>query len=332
VELVGASADIRVVNGRGYWTGLETCGDANACPVCAGKIRSRKAEDLRDGISRWLDRASSVSLLTLTVPHDVGDRLGLLLRAESEGWHKIVSGAPYQRLKKRLGITGTVVTTEVTHGYNGWHPHKHVLIFHDRPWTGPDLAAFEQYAYERWRRACVARGLREPDRDHGVDLRINCDTVQVGSYVAKLQEGDWSVADEITRSDVKTGRSAHRTPFELLRDYYSTGDRADWDLWAEYVSAIKGTPVCRWSRGLRALIFGPDAIPEKTDAELALEDVGGDLVARCPPQVFARVRAAGLQLLACYAAESGGLPAVNALLAEYGCGWALPPIREGPAP
>jgi hypothetical protein len=36
---------------------------------------------------------------------------------------------------------------------------------------------------------------------------------------------------------------------------------------------------------------------------------------------------AGLQLLICHAAETGGLPAVNQLLAEHGYGWAYPPTE-----
>jgi hypothetical protein len=268
----------------------------------------------------------------LTVAHDQADKLAFLRLVEAEGWHKITSGAPYQRLKKRLGIVGTVTTTEVTHGYNGFHPHQHNLVFHERRWDVDDWVAFRLHAYPRWRDACLARGLREPDRIHGLDIQMNCDTTQVGSYLAKLQEGDWSVADEVTRGDVKTGRSGHRTPFEILRAYYDTGELDEWLLWSEYAVAIRGKPVCRWSCGLRALVFGPAAEPEKTDEELALDDVGGDLIGRCPPHVYARVRAAGLQLLVTYAAESGGLSAVNALLAAHGCGWALPPIREGPSP
>ena len=36
VELIGPTADVRVFEGRGYWTGLETCGDATVTR-CAGR-------------------------------------------------------------------------------------------------------------------------------------------------------------------------------------------------------------------------------------------------------------------------------------------------------
>jgi hypothetical protein len=325
VELVGASADVRVFEGRGYWTGLETCGDAHACPVCAAKIRARRGAELREGLNLWTERGGYVSLITLTVAHDQEDVLGYLLRAEAQGWHKIVSGKAYQQLKERLGIAGTTTAAEETRGARGWHPHQHNLVWHDRYWQAEDFAAFHAYAFERWSAVCAAYGLRPPHPVHGVDLRPNANADATASYVTKLQEGDWTVAEEITRGDVKTGRKGSRTPFEILRWYYADGDRGDWLLWCEYLAAVKGKPVLRWSRGLKAVVFGPSDQPEAADADLAADEVGGQLVARHPPHVWARIRLAGLQLLIPYAAETGGLPAVNRLLAEHGCGWALPP-------
>lgn len=327
VELIGATADVRVFDGRGYWTGLETCGDAHGDPVCGAKVRARRGAELRDGLDLWRDRGGFVSLITLTVAHDQEDALGLLLRVEAQGWHRIVSGAAWQKLKDRLGIAGTCTAPECTRGDRGWHPHQHNLIWHERPWDAGDLAAFYAYAFERWRKVCLAYGLREPHPVHGVDIRPNCDAQAIGDYITKLQEGDWTIAEELTRSDVKTGRKASRTPFEILRDYYATGNRDDWLLWCEYLTAMKGKPVLRWSRGLKGLVFGPSDEADKTDEDLAADDVGGQLVAVHPPQVWQRVRMAGLQLLICYAAETGGLPAVNRLLAEHGCGWAYPPAE-----
>ena len=72
-------------------------------------------------------------------------------------------------------------------------------------------------------------------------------------------------------------------------------------------------------------MFGPSDKPDAADEDLAADDVGGRLVASCPPQVWQWIRLAGIHLV-CQVAETGGLTAVNRLLADHGCGWAcLPP-------
>jgi hypothetical protein len=58
------------------------------------------------------------------------------------------------------------------------------------------------------------------------------------------------------RGDLKTSRTGRRTPFQILGDYYKTGDTRDRQLWQEYVRAPRGLAAVRWSRGLRAAIVG----------------------------------------------------------------------------
>ena len=203
-------------------------------PVSPRRRAPRGPESL-DGAGRLR------SLLTLTVAHDQEDALGYLQRAEAQGWHKIVSGKAYQQLKDRLGIAGTCTAPEVTRGGRGWkHPHLHNLVWHDRYWQAEDFAAFHAYACERWAKVCAAYHLRPPHPVHGVDIQPNANAAAIASYVTKLQEGAWTIAEEVTRSDVKTGQKASRTPFEILRGYYATGDRADWALWCEYLTAVRG--------------------------------------------------------------------------------------------
>ena len=55
----------------------------------------------------------------------------------------------------------------------------------------------------------------------------------------------------MTRGDLKTSRTGSRTPFQILADYYQTGDTRDRDLWREYSRVTRGLAAVRWSRGLR---------------------------------------------------------------------------------
>ncbi|NMO93994.1 hypothetical protein [Actinomycetospora sp. TBRC 11914] len=57
--------------------GLKTCGSVWCCPVCAAKIATRRADDLATVMRAVDELGGSAFLLTLTMRHDRGDRLGL---------------------------------------------------------------------------------------------------------------------------------------------------------------------------------------------------------------------------------------------------------------
>jgi len=118
----------------------------------------------------------------------------------------------------------------------------------------------------------------------------------------------------MARGDLKTGRTGSRIPFQILADYYQAGDTHDRDLWHEYSRVTRGLAAVRWSRGLRTQILGSAAMPQRTDAELASEEVSGELLTAIGVEVWWRLRLAGLDLAVLVAAESGGLATVNPLV------------------
>lgn len=61
----------------------------------------------------------------------------------------------------------------------------------------------------------------------------------------------------MARGDLKTGRAGSRTPFQILADYYQTGDTSYRQLWHEYARVSRGLAAVRWSRGLRTAMLGP---------------------------------------------------------------------------
>ncbi|GAA4834244.1 hypothetical protein GCM10023201_23120 [Actinomycetospora corticicola] len=77
-----SGATLGVVTGSGgrrsaAYGGLTTCGSVWACPVCAAKIAARRADDLATVMRTVDDLGGSAFLLTLTMRHVRGDRLGL---------------------------------------------------------------------------------------------------------------------------------------------------------------------------------------------------------------------------------------------------------------
>jgi hypothetical protein len=319
---------IRVKDGA-YFCGLTTCGSMWGCAVCSAKGRATRADDLVRGLAVHYGRGGAVHLLTLTLPHDAADQLARLLGVERAGWKRITQGGAWTRIRGRLGIRGWVRAVEITHGdEHGWHPHFHILIVTDDELDAAGIAALHQHIYSRWAQACASAGLREPDPMHGVDIRPNIPQGgdELGRYVTKVQEGDWGVAEEITRGDLKSGRGKSRTPFEIQRAYQDWGEVADRELWREYLRATKGLSAVRWSRGLHGDLL-PDE-EEKTDEEAAHLDPRGELVGSMTQPVWKRVVMARLEVAVMEAAETGGLAAVNELLDANGCGWADPPREE----
>jgi hypothetical protein len=310
---VGDRVEIRVKDGSAYYCGLETCGNVWLCPVCSAKIHHRRAAELRDAFSIWEANGHAASLITITVPHDLDDPLSKLVDAERAAWKHVTAGAAWQRLKRRLGIAGHIIALEFTWGdENGWHPHYHVLLVHDQDLDAAAIAAVHAHIHSRLTVSCRDHGLRSPDQLHAVRIDPNVSAAAAGAYVAK--EGDWTPAEEMTRGDLKTSRTGSRTPFQVLADYYQTGDTSDRARWNDYARVTRHLAAVRWSRGLRGRMLGPLVVPEKSDLQLAAGDVDGELVAEMSTVAWSAIRLAGLDLALLAAAETGGDSAVRSLV------------------
>lgn len=312
---VGDQVEIRMKDGSAYYCGLETCGNVWLCPVCSAKIHHRRAAELRDALTSWESERHGASLVTITVPHDLDDRLSNLLDAERDAWKRVTQGAAWQRLKRHLGIAGHILALEFTWGdQNGWHPHYHVLLIHDQDLDATAIAQLHAHVHSRLAASCGDHGLRPPDQLHAIRIDPNVSATAAGAYVAK--GGDWTPAEEVTRGDLKTSRTSSRTPFQILADYYQTGDLDDRVLWQEYSRATRNLAAVRWSRGLRAVLLPSIAAPEKSDAELAVEDVRGALLIALSVPLWSRLRLAGLELALLATAEDRGLAGVNTLIGD----------------
>jgi hypothetical protein len=314
---VGDRVEIRIKDGSAYYCGLETCANVWLCSVCSAKIHHRRAAELREAVTTWEAGGHAASLVTITVPHDLDDPLAKLVDAQRDAWRHVTKGAAWQRLTHRLGIAGHIIALEFTWGdENGWHPHYHVLLVHDQDLDSAAITDLHAHLHSRLRISCRDHGLRPPDQLHAIRIDPNVNATAAGPYITK--GGDWTPAEEMTRGDLKTSRTCSRTPFQILADYYQTGDTRDLALWREYSRVTRGHAAVRWSRGLRAAMLGPSAVPVRSDLELSADETDGDLIADIPVPIWRAIRLAGLDLVLLAAAEKGGNSAVYSAAAAVG--------------
>lgn len=260
---VSKNAQINVVKDtqthRARYSGLRVCGRIWTCPVCAAKISERRAAELAQAITRARDLDIEVALLTVTVPHVREDSLADLLAALRTAWRSFTSGGTSGRLRREIGLVGTIRNIEVTFGENGAHPHFHCLIFHRGHLI--DLAEMQRAWGAHWQRCAVAAGLRRPSDDHGL-------TVQGGEYAARYIS-KWGLEHEMTKSMAKRSRAGGRTPFDVADDFSSGLDvEKNAAIWRDYAAAMHGQRQLHWSPGLKKLL----AVEEKTDDQVLAEE------------------------------------------------------------
>lgn len=245
-------------HGKAFYTGLEVCASVWACPVCAAKISERRRAELVTALALAKARSWDVFMLTLTVPHGLGDDLSALLDQIHKAWRSTSTSRAGQKLRKLLGIRGTVRALEVTHGVNGFHPHLHVLLFLDGGFSTDSV----QHAFlPLWQQACQRAGLPCPSDAHGC-------RVDDGSYAAAYAS-KWGLESEMTKSHTKTGKNGSRTPWDFLRAVLdkSEGWEQSAHLFRTYAKTFKGKRQLYWSNGLRALLaLGEQATDEEVAA------------------------------------------------------------------
>lgn len=242
---------------QAHYSNVQRCGSVWLCPVCAAQISEGRRQELKTGMARWTGfrNNGTVYLLTLTNPHHHGDNLKALLEGQKKALHYLWGDRKPKEEFLRLGKVGHIISTEVTHGKNGWHPHYHVLLFFKKE---IDIKALTAFLAPVWQNCCKKSGLKMPSIENGVDIR---EGKYADKYVSK-----WGLADEVTKGHIKQGRKGSLTPWDLLRLSESGCDKSG-ILFKTFASAFKGKRQLSWSRGLKALLL----VDEVTDETLATE-------------------------------------------------------------
>jgi hypothetical protein len=240
-----------------------TCGLVWVCPVCAAKVQSVRAAEVRRAIDLWTSQGGLVLLLTLTVPHTRQDALEDVLSRFNEGFRHLMRGKPWERLKAAHGLSGHVKALELTWGEsNGWHPHAHVLLFLDAPGGVYDL---DTHLWERWQSATTRAGFGSLSL-RGFNLQ---DGSAVRNYVTKMgTEYTWGAEHELVKAHTKRGRGSERfTPFDFLRRYLEAPDDGRLlYLFGEFAAVFRGRNQLVWSRGWKRHLLGSDGLTDEQAA------------------------------------------------------------------
>jgi hypothetical protein len=257
----------------GFYLGLQSCGKVWLCPHCQPRIASRRGREVQQAVDAWILQGGAVLLVTFTLAHGLPDRLVDTLAALKDAGRRLAQHRALKALGPSIGLHGRIVSTEITHGSNGWHPHLHQLWF-VRP--GLDLAVLQSALAPAWRASLQRSGFSASDA-HGV--RVDGGD-RAARYVSKMGEADsspWTLANELTQTGAKLGRGGSRSVWQILDDYRDrTIPRVDRKrcaaLLLEYAAATKGTKALKWSPGLKDR-FG---IGDTTDEDLACEEADAD--------------------------------------------------------
>ena len=262
--VVGESRSVEVrrtkADGKTFYKNLLCCNSVWTCPVCSAKISTRRQVELREAI----DKAKSMNLvpylLTVTVPHYSNQSLKTICSIFDRAYRKMQNRPTYKRYAERIGLRGTVKALEVTVNMekegNGWHYHRHVLMFCNANAESPNASII----LELWRSACNTAGFSILPNEHGVSIENG---ERASNYVSK-----WGAEHEMTKSMIK--KSNHgQSPWDLLRDFSETGDEDKARLFKEYAKEFKGKKQLIWSKGLRELLGMNE---EMTDEEIAEQE------------------------------------------------------------
>jgi hypothetical protein len=174
----------------------------------------------------------------------------------------------------QFGLAGWALAPDFTHGVNGWHVHAHGVLLTSRVLSAEESAALDVAWFALWRAACEHVGAGTPLRRFNGLTPLGCDEAAVKYLIKAMQE--------VTRSDTKHGhghadRSKGRSPWELIRSFFETGDTADLALWLEYEAATKGMTCVSFSKSARALMAAY-GVREAREDELASAQLDAETV------------------------------------------------------
>ena len=303
-----------------HYSGMSTCGSGWVCPVCAAKIRYHRADEASRAVVSALDQGMGALFVTRTIPHSAEDKLEVTLGLLAEGRRYVSNQKLVKGARKEAGYIGGIASKEITYGFNGWHPHTHDIEFWEHEVSLEAFATVSSGYYEYLSRFYSRNRFEGLSRQHGVRVeQVQLDGIALANYVAKVQEGAairLYTAHELTRGDLKHGRAGSLMPFDIACEFFETGDMALLDLWHEYERETFGKSVIRFTKGLRARLLPKEA--EKTDEELAAQEVGGVDVVRFAGWFYRKLaRVPGLEGRVLTALDTGGFAALVELLTVY---------------
>jgi hypothetical protein len=248
-----------------FYTGLVICGYVWGCATCAAKIQERRRVEVAQAFDWAYENGKKVIMTTFTIPHIKADKLDDLLSTLQKAFSILRKPRSYSLFYNRIGFEGLIRSLEVTHGFNGWHPHTHEAWFVN---PDVDVEKAKDYLVGRWLKACEKAGLNIRKIEHflrnSVHITDNCST---SDYLNKQDDSrNWGVDRELVKGSSKTRTKKTVHPFVLAVEA-KEGNRRSAELFLEYFHGMKGKAQLYWSPNLKKKV----GIVDKTDLEIANE-------------------------------------------------------------
>lgn len=303
-----------------HFSGMSTCGNGWICPVCAAKIRYYRADEVSRAVVAAFEQGMSALFVTRTIPHSAEDRLGVTLHLLGEGRRYVTNQKGVKDVRQAAEYMGSIAAKEITYGMSGFHPHSHDIEFFKHELSFEHFTALSGVYYDYLSRFYAGHGFHGLSRRYGVRVdQIQFGSAALASYIAKVQEGTnirLRTAQELTRADLKQGRTGSLMPFDIIHAFFETGDMALLDRWHEYERETVYKSVIRFTAGLRAHLLPQE--PEQTDEEAATVEVGGEDVVRFAGWFYRKLaKVPGLEGKVLTALDTGGFGTLVELLTVY---------------
>lgn len=257
------------------FSGLSTCGSVWSCPVCNSRIQNVRRLEVGVALANLHANGGGAAFGAVTVRHNHTQPLDSLLSGLVYGIARIGRDKGVKAIRDRMGYLGRIQALEVTHGRNGWHPHRHPLALFSTPPNSADLLDLHMAEFRAFRAGVVKKGFQSPlsvgQFFQPVDLG---EGEPFSQYFTKASFGADAAGWELTSTQSKAARKrGSRTPWQLLEGVLVHGDMDDLVLWNEYELALKGRRALTYTRGLRDLLGLGE---ELTDETIAEQEVGDD--------------------------------------------------------
>lgn len=264
-----------------HYRNIMRCDNVWLCPVCSGRITSRRAEEIKQGYVYALETLGfKAVMVTYTLRHSRFDSLQSNLDAIREARRKMRSGRKWQDFKANYGYVGAISSLEVTASLkNGWHTHVHELMFLDPKNADYDLSVSNErvakwldHDLSQWWQSSLEKLGRTASIQHGIE--ISTSDAKIGDYIAKFgkmpNDTTWHVGLEIAKSQSKADTDGLH-PFTILErsdnPCVPEAERKQYRaMWHEYAEAFSGRKQIYWTNGLKDLLL-VDVVEDDSDIE-----------------------------------------------------------------
>jgi len=127
--------DIKENEGKRRFSGLKSCGNNAACPVCAAKLSAIRGNQLKELMTVGRDNGRSFSQTVITIPHQPLEPLETTLNQVIDMSRYIFNSKEWKNFKEitkcRFVHGGLENMVSFKNGQVDWHPHKNYLLDFD---------------------------------------------------------------------------------------------------------------------------------------------------------------------------------------------------------